>query len=373
MATRHGIAFLCTTQALGGIELNVLRIATWLSERGHHCAVACVTNSPLLKRAAEIGLETISLGAPRRYGAFGAARALAKELEERGLSFLVMNAPRDMNLGVLARRAGSGTLRLIQIQHMQFGRSKKDAFHSWEYRQLDAWIAPLPWLARQTRDNTNLSSDRIHIIPFGIELRRFMQHPPPRIAREQLGLPLDAWMCGTVGRFDHGKGQEYLLRAIAELRTQGADIHALIVGEDTRGEGQGYGTRLHSMTEELDIADRIHFRPFLDDVETAYAAMNAFVLTSISETYGMVTIEAMASCLPIIATNSAGTPDIISDGRTGLLIPVRDHLALAASLLTLFHDEALATVLSIAAREDAAARFSHDHYCIQLEELFRVM
>lgn len=369
MAICHGIAFLCTTHALGGIELNVLRIASWLRERGHHCGIYGVANAPLLDRASHLNLYFHSIGTPRRYGAFKTALDLAKDLSRNTFDVLIMNAPRDMNLGVLTKRFSGGAASLIQLQHMQFGASKRDAFHSWEYRHLDAWVSPLPWLALQTRQNTTLTDERIHILPFGIELDRFERRPAKTEARKQLGLPLDAHICGTIGRFDQGKGQEYLLHAVADLAGKGLRIHALLVGEDTRGEQQGYGAQLHALAREMNIADRVHFRPFLDDVETAYAAMDIFALTSISETYGMVTVEAMASGLPIVATNSAGTPDIIDDGRTGLLIPVRDHAALAGAIDSLLTDTELANRLALAANVEAARRFSHHTYCAGMEKL----
>lgn len=358
---------MCTTRALGGIELNVLRIASWLRARGHSCTVYGIENAPLVEHASAAGIPVQALEPVRRYGAFGAARRLAAQLRDRNERILFLNAPRDLNLGVLTKRFSRPPLRLIQFQHMQFGTDKRDPFHSWEYRHLDAWIAPLPWLAGQVGTRTTFPRDRIHVLPFGIDIERFMRKPSQNSARRQLQLPERVFLCGTVGRFDHGKGQEYLLHTVASLKASGWDVHALLVGEDTRGEEQAYGAYLRKLCSDLNIVDRVHFRPFLDAVETAYAAMDLFALTSISETYGMVTIEAMASGLPIIATDSAGTPDIIENEKTGLLIPVRDVGALSDAIQRLLRNRDDAFRLGAAASAEAARRFSHHTYCAGIE------
>jgi D-inositol-3-phosphate glycosyltransferase len=367
MTKRRGIALLCTTRALGGIELNVLRIASWLRERGHACTVYGIEGAPLITRAHAEALPVHALERPRRYGAFGAARRLAALLNERDERVLFLNAPRDLNLGVLTKRFSRPPVRLIQFQHMQFGTDKRDPFHSWEYRHLDAWISPLPWLAGQVEERTTIPRNRIHVLPFGIDIERFAAKPERHDARGRLHLPEHAFICGTIGRYDLGKAQEYLLRAVASLKNAGLQIHALLVGEDTREEEQGYGTYLRKLSADLGIGDYVHFRPFLDDVETAYAAMDLFVLTSISETYGMVTIEAMASGLPVVATNSAGTPDIVEQEKTGLLVPVRDVEALSGAIRRVFQNRDEAIALGLAAKNEARRRFSHHTYCEGIE------
>lgn len=367
MAVSYGIALLCTTRSLGGIELNVLRLATWMSERGHRCVVFGVDGAPMLERAAAAGLTAISLGRPRRYGAFREAALLAEHMRAGKLDALCVNSPMDLNLGVLARRKGRKAWKLLQIQHMQFGGMKRDCFHSWEYAHLDAWIAPLPWLAEQTTRHTRIPPERIHVIPFGVEMMQFAAMPARTVAREQLGIPANCVLAGTIGRYDRGKGQEYLLRALA--LSADSRLHALLLGEDTRGEDQGYGDELRSLVTELKLEGRVHMLPFRQDVSTAYAAMDVFVLTSISETYGMVTIEAMSAGLPVVATNSAGTPDIITHEESGLLVPVRDADALARALDRLRSDPVLAQRIASKARSIAHACYSHTQQCEHMEAL----
>lgn len=370
---------------MGGIELNVRRLARWLNARGHHCVIVAAQDSPLHHGAAADGTDCLAIPARSRYTVFGDARLLARRFHDTGIDTLILNANRDLLLGVLAKRRSRNALRLLQIQHMQIGRPKRDAIHRWQHRQLDAWLAPLPTLAAQTQRLTAVPPDRIHLVPLGIELAPLLAAPTRSAARAALHLPSEAFIAGVIGRLDRGKGQEYLLRAVARLRADGHDIHVLLVGEETRGERQGYARELALLAESLRLTNHVHFRGFVADVPTAYAALDVFTLTSLSETYGMVTIEAMAAGCPVIATDSGGTPDLLTLGqeapamgpRTGsngtvgqaLLVPPGDADALERALLRFMTERGLAETLRENGRRHALRHFSHDTQCAAIEEL----
>jgi glycosyltransferase involved in cell wall biosynthesis len=142
-----------------------------------------------------------------------------------------------------------------------------------------------------------------------------------------------------------------------------------LLGDETLGEKQEYARELQELTTKLGLEERIHFRGFYENVAHGYAAMDCFVLSSLSETYGMVTIEAMAAGVPVIGTDSAGTPDILTSGRTGLLVPPRDPQALANALTKLMSNPELRAQLAAAAQKDAFERFSHHLQCSRIEEL----
>lgn len=369
MQNSHGIALCCTTHSLGGIELNVHRLAEWMSRRGHRCIIVAAADSPLYRRAEAAGLECMPLPVHSRYKVYGHAQDLAFLFRENNIGTMLLNVNHDLLLGVLAKRLSAGSLRLIHTQHMQFGQPKLDLIHRWQHRQLDAWISPLPSLAEQTKRLTHVPAERIHVIPLGIDLAPLLDAPEKAAARAALQLPADAFIAGVVGRLDRGKGQEYLLHALAMLRADGIELHALIVGEETRGEQQGYAEELQRLARSLHITGNVHFRGFVADVPTAFAAMDVFTLTSLSETYGMVTIEAMAAGCPVIATDSGGTPDLVGSTGTAILVPPADAEALAKSIARIMEDADLAQRLREAGRQHATRHFSHEIQCSMLENL----
>jgi glycosyltransferase involved in cell wall biosynthesis len=194
--------------------------------------------------------------------------------------------------------------------------------------------------------------------------------PPKSEARRKLGLPKEAFIAGVIGRLDPKKGQDILIQACDRVHQTGFPLHVFIVGDETQNEPTGYSAHVRDLAGRARIPNTIIFSPYLNAVEYAYAALDVFVLTSHSETYGMVTIEAMAAGLPVIATSSGGTPDIIHDNINGILVPPRQPRALSDALLRLIHDPQLALRLSDQARKDAIERYSHSRQCGLFEKLF---
>jgi glycosyltransferase involved in cell wall biosynthesis len=253
---------------------------------------------------------------------------------------------------------------------MHIGGDKKDVYHTWVHRQFDAWVTPVQWLADRVLEKTAVPKERLHIVPLGIEMARFIENQPDRrAARDRYGLPHDATIVGMVGRLDPKKCQDVVIRAISALRPESPDLHLLVIGEQSHGEGDEYVATVHRLVEELGLVDRVHFRPFEQQVEWAYAPMDVFVLASKSEAYGMVTIEAMASGTPVIGTNDGGTVSLIDHGHNGLLVTPKSVEELTAALKLLLTDRTYALQLALTARREAPARFSHSAQCDAWERL----
>jgi glycosyltransferase involved in cell wall biosynthesis len=279
-----------------------------------------------------------------------------------------------MFLGVLAKHVGWRAFKLIYSQHMMTGSDKLDWFHRWEYRHFDAWITPARWLSEQVQRKTVVPADRIHVIPYGIELDRFTE---PRLdqnaARRRLALPAGVPLAGILGRLDRGKRQDTVVRALARVRRAGHDLHLAIVGAKTRGEETGYAESVYRLVDELGLDSYVHFLPHQDQPQDAYAALDVFVLASEGETYGMVVIEALASGLPVIASASGGPVEQITPERNGLLFPPLDDEALAAGLVRYLTDPAFARRMAAQGVRDARQRYSHTQQCEAWERVLAAM
>ena len=364
------IGHLCTTNSFGGLEMNVIHLARWMNERGHANLVFCRKASPLFENARSSDLHFRTIDPSMRYFDFFSAKKLGNMIVEERLDAIFIHTSMDINLGVIAKRFFSRRTALVYVQHMQIGMKKKDMLHTWQYRHLDAWLAPLLLMKRNVLENTNIDARRIHVVPLGIDLSKFQPHAQSKDAvRQQYGIPFDAYVCGVIGRLDYGKGQEYFIRAIAALKEKGIIVHGLIVGDATKESTNAYRDELERIVREEKIGGLIHFHPFEKNIARAMTVLDVFCLTSISETYGMVTIEAMAMQLPIIATNSAGTPEIIQQERNGLLVAPQQVQALAQAILRLHDDRAFAAQLAMQARGDAEKYFSHEKQCASVEDI----
>jgi glycosyltransferase involved in cell wall biosynthesis len=113
--------------------------------------------------------------------------------------------------------------------------------------------------------------------------------------------------------------------------------------------------------EQRGWASRVRFTGPLSDVERAYQAADLFVMPSTREAFGMVLVEAMASALPVVATEIPGvTDEIVANGHTGLLVPPADPDALAQALRSVLVDAMGATAMGKYARESVVASYGID-------------
>src|SRR5204863_7072488 len=110
----------------------------------------------------------------------------------------------------------------------------------------------------------------------------------------------------------------------------------------------------------LGLGDRVRFLGHVEDVPALLGTADAFVLPSLSEAFPNAAIEAMAAGLPVVASRVGGLPDLVDEGRTGVLVPPSDPRALADALTALIADPEAATALGRAAHDEVRARYSFD-------------
>jgi glycosyltransferase involved in cell wall biosynthesis len=249
------------------------------------------------------------------------------------------------------------SVKLVFYQEMQFGINKRDILHTWMYSHLSLWITLTKKMKQEVIEHTRMPQERISVIPVGTDMQRFDPNLyDQKTSREQFNIPQSKLVIGVLGRLDPQKGQEEFIRAVPILLEHQTHLHFIIAGDETEGQ-LGFKKDLKDLSIELGVSDKVQFLPFTDAVPEFMSAIDIFVLPSHAETFGFVLVEASAMGKAIVATNSGGVPEIITDGSTGLLVPPRDVQALADALLRLLKDQLLRFSLSSKARADALIRF----------------
>ncbi len=189
----------------------------------------------------------------------------------------------------------------------------------------------------------------------GVDLVRF--HPTAdddatRVAlRAELGLAPDVVVVGTVGRLVAEKGYAELFAAMERLDPRRFAL--VVVGGDDPEKADALDRELLHRAREHGV----HLLGHRDDVDRLYRAMDVFVLASHREGYPRAAMEASAAGLPVIATDIRGCRQVVDDGVTGLLVPVRDVASLAAAIDGLGTDPARRRAMALAARARAEAHF----------------
>lgn len=167
----------------------------------------------------------------------------------------------------------------------------------------------------------------------GVDVARYQQPAHDRIVqRLALGLPPQALVVGTVGRFVPIKGQHFVLEAAQRVLQVLPQTMFVFVGD---GE---LSTVLQTRASALQIDHAIRFLGWRDDVADILPLLDLFVLTPLNEGMGKVLVAAMAAGLPIVASRVGGIPDLVEHGINGLLVPPASVGPLAEALLTLLTD-----------------------------------
>ncbi|NDJ22311.1 glycosyltransferase [Nostoc sp. B(2019)] len=217
------------------------------------------------------------------------------------------------------------------------------------------------------------SKGQIEMIPCGTDIDKFggIQRS---VAREKLGIAQDAKMVLYVGRFDRRKGIETLVRAVAKSSLRGEANLQLVIGGGSRpGQSDGIERdRIANIVAELGLEDCTTFAGRLDDniLPFYYAAADVCVVPSHYEPFGLVTIEAMASQTPVVASNVGGLQFTVVPEITGLLAPPKDEVAFAAAIDRILINPAWRDQLGQAARQRTEIAFSWYSVASRLTQLY---
>lgn len=379
--TGKKLGFYCSSTSFGGLELHMVRLASWMQIRGWDTLLYVLEDGQMAKEGRRLGLTIHPIRRNRKYFDIYAASRLSRAFKRDRVDIVWLRDNRDLNVAGMAKsliglptgQAGS-KIKLIYQQAMELGVSKRDMFHTARFKKLDAWISTLNILADQVRQYTRFPEDRLHVIPLGLELSKFTDNQiSPQAARQHLQLPEDATIIGNIGRFGPKKQQDLLVRGLDLIRKEGKTVHLLLMGERTKNEGDAYMNSLTNLISDLDLDNFVHIRPFMEDVRYFYRSIDIFALSSKKETYGMVTVEAMASGLPIIATNAGGTREILKMGEFGVLYDPNSAEDFAKKTGAMLADQNKMNELGELAQQEARDNYSHETECQRIEEIISTL
>jgi D-inositol-3-phosphate glycosyltransferase len=360
----------CVSAGFGGLELNTLKLALWLKEYGWQVSMLLLKDSHMHKAAAGY-CDEVHVIPGGRFLKWKKTYYMRKWLKIKKRQILFTALSKDITAAAIYKRLFNKKIIIVYQQQMKVGVNKRDLIHRLRYNMVNIWISPLLYLKEETLSRTTISAEKIKVIPLCIEEDKFLNSTITKDeARTNLGLPLGVKIIGVLGRLDPEKGQDFLIRCIKRLRDNyGLNYELLIMGEKTIGLADDYNDLLHSLIKESGISDSIHFRPFTYNVSVFYKAIDVFAMASKGEPFGMVTIEAMASCCPVISTNKDGPAEILKGGELGYLFDNNDEEGFCKQLIAMSQNPLLPEMLK-RAENVVRTTYSKQNLCKQLDELF---
>jgi glycosyltransferase involved in cell wall biosynthesis len=208
-------------------------------------------------------------------------------------------------------------------------------------------------------------STKVKVIPLGFELERFLLLHKNVLLKKDLGLTQDEILIGIVGRLVPIKNHKMMLRVLAQLRQNGIKVHLCIVGDgELRNE-------LELLAKKLCIQNYAHFLGWRLDVDHIYANLDLLALTSFNEGTPVAIVEAMASRIPVVATQVGGVPDLIEHKRTGLLCQVNDVAGMTRKIEYVLAHADLRDQMLKNAYESVVETYHYNRLIDEMESLYK--
>jgi glycosyltransferase involved in cell wall biosynthesis len=176
-----------------------------------------------------------------------------------------------------------------------------------------------------------------------------------------------------VGNYIEGKGQSDALVAFSRIADRHPSLDLHFYGSDMGlQKNRAYRRQLEELATRLGLSERVKFLPFAPDTSRIFRQSVAALNFSVSETFSMTCLEASASGVPVIATRSGGPQEIIVDGVTGFLVPVRDIEAMAVAMDRLAAEPHLSATMGDNGLSLVRERFSNEAYVRAVRHVFRL-
>lgn len=370
------VLYLHSSAGRYGADRQLHAIATGLDPARYAALVVLPEDGPLAGDLRAAGVEVLvrplavlrrALMSPRGLGqvarAFGSdAGGLGRLARAREVALVHTNT--SVTLG------GAAAARVARVPHVWHVREIYAGFERWwpGYRRLLLTADALPCVSTATALQFD-AAPQVSVLRDG--LARAAAPAPRPAARAALGLPPDAFVVAVLGRISGWKGQDVLVRALGQPALAGhADVVALVAGEPWRGE-ERHLRALHEIARALGVEARVHHVGFREDPAAVYGAADVVAVPSKQpDPFPNAALEAAAAGCCVVASSHGGLPEIIQDGRTGVLVAPGDAVALADALAQLRADPARRATLGAAAAADVGARLTPARMLGEVQALY---
>jgi glycosyltransferase involved in cell wall biosynthesis len=339
-----------TARSWRGGQSQVMYTVLGLREIGHRAALVAHPDGDLLRRMSE-GMDLIPL-APRNEIDLSAAWRLSRVLKQLKPDVIHAHDPHGVAMASMALSIAAPEPRpvLVAARRVEF-RIGQNSFSRWKYSQVDCFIAN----SRAIRDRLladGIPQGKTAIVNEGVDVERIVRMTPGNVHAEFF-LPTGAPVVGNVAALAPHKGQHHLIEAAALVVREVPDSRFVIVGDGELRQA------LEEQIHHKHLERHVFLAGFRTDALELTKGFDLFAMSSVSEGMCTALVDAMAASRAAVATTAGGIPEVMADGKTGFLVPPRDHHAMAEKLVTLLKDEVLRSRMG-----DAALARAREHFTV---------
>jgi len=341
-----------------GGQNQFLLLLKGLYERGHAAELLAAKGSSLGHRAEKAG---ICVHYTSRHSLLTAAQKVRSLMKDGRFELVHVNEAHALSAVWVARAHRKAQLLISRRVGFPIG---KGYFSRARFRAASRIVANSNWVAEQAAAS-GAPRDKVTVIYEGVEI------PPPSTAaarhadRMRWGVTDQDRLLGCAGVLLEDKGQEWVIRALAQLRGEFPQAKLLLAGEGADR------ARLQKLVGELKLQNAVIFAGFVKDVESFYRAIDVFVFPALFEGLGTSLLAAMAHSVPSVTYFGCALGEIVENGKSGLQVEARNPAALAAALGRILSDVPFASTMGAAGRHRIETTFSADRMAEETLRLYR--
>ena len=356
---------LITELSIGGAQNALFRLIQNFGDASFEHSVACFFNADgaIAGQIRALGTPVFDLRMDHKYqvDAFGRLLQLLRREKPDILHSWMFHA--NLPGRILGRLA---KIPIIISSERTMGQ--ENSVRHWLNKRSISLVDQVICVSRSVADHAihevGLPSDKVVVIPNGIDPAQYQNLPAKEQARKSFGLPIESVIIAAIGRPRPVKGYPFLLKAFARISNSYPQTHLLFVGNGPDRP------RLVNQAESLGMRSRVTFLDDIANIPDLLASIDVLVIPSLFEGMPNVALEAMAAELPVVATAVGGTPEVVIDGKTGFLVPPRDTLALSIAIEKLIENPPLRDKMGLAGRRRVESEFSIKKTVHKTKELY---
>jgi glycosyltransferase involved in cell wall biosynthesis len=351
---------------MGGSQTHLLQVLRLLDRSAFEPVLCCLTGrGALLEKARSTGATVVELGMRsfRPLDIAAGAGRLARILRRERVDIVHNYLLRANVVGSIAARA-AGVPAVLCSKRGCHWRSGWELLGAKLSNRLAHRVTCNADAVKEfVHENERCPKDKMVVIPSGVDTDRF-EPLAGGDYKARLGLDPSRPVVGIVTRMRVRKGIEEFLRAMAMVREKRPDAEVVIVGEVSLDE------ELQRLVDETGLRDHLRLLGRRSDIPEVLSAFDVFVLSSHDEGMSNAILEAMSMELPVVATDVGGTGEVVRPGATGLLVPPKDPLPLAAAIEEILSDPDRGKRMGRLGREVVQERFSARAMVRQMQALY---
>ena len=374
------VLYISHSSDLFGAEQSLLSLLQYLNRDRYEPLVVFPTKGELVNKVNALGIQTVIVPSLWWIGNKSYPRLILNLLTELISAVLIVRLIRKYRIDIVHTNSivkinGALAAKVCRVPHIWHIREILKGSPLRSVLGLRNLFGIVHRLSSKVIGNSNAVKNQISeewrdkkviVIYNGIDPVLYSKQDEGMKLKKELLIDHRYRLIGVIGNISPHKGQQDVIEAYVKIKEKMDKVKLLMIGKGKRS----YVNDLKKLVKKNHIDDSVIFTGFRTDIPEILQEIDLVVTASWTESFGRVTLEAMATGKPVVATNTGASPEIVIDGETGTLVPARNPERLAEAMIDLLSDSEKAKQMGRKGRERVKERFTVQKYIENIECLY---